>query len=88
MEGDVMDLLINKWKDILETLEIFSCADTVVLSPYFIQFKRFVRFLEVYGKAEYKARNQPNWLSIAKRPTYVKVPKQGANECGFFYVKF
>ncbi|KAE8796133.1 hypothetical protein D1007_28840 [Hordeum vulgare] len=58
MEGDVMDLLINQWKDIPETLEIFSCADRAVLSPYFIQFGRFVGFLqEVYGKAEYKANN-------------------------------
>ncbi|KAE8796218.1 hypothetical protein D1007_28729 [Hordeum vulgare] len=52
-------------------------------------FKRFVGFLEeVYGKAEYKTSKQPNSLSIAKRPTYVKVAKQGANECGFFRVKF
>ncbi|KAE8799510.1 hypothetical protein D1007_25089 [Hordeum vulgare] len=53
------------------------------------RFKRFVGLLqEVYRKAEYKARNQPNWLPIAKRPTYVEVPKQGPNECGFFCVKF
>ncbi|KAI4997218.1 hypothetical protein ZWY2020_052560 [Hordeum vulgare] len=53
------------------------------------KFKRFVGFLEeVYGKAEYKTSKQPNSLSIAKRPTYVKVAKQGANECGFFRVKF
>ena len=37
MEGDIMDYLINLWKDKTETCEIFSCADTVVLSPYFIQ---------------------------------------------------
>ena len=37
MEGDVMDFLINQWKDKPETSEIFSCADRVVLSPYFIQ---------------------------------------------------
>ena len=37
MEGDVMDFLINLWKDKPETSEIFSCADMVVLSPYFIQ---------------------------------------------------
>ena len=37
MEGDIMDFLINLWKDKPETSEIFSCADRVVLSPYFIQ---------------------------------------------------
>ena len=37
MEGDIMDYLINLWKDNPETSEIFSCADRVVLSPYFIQ---------------------------------------------------
>ena len=36
MEGDIMDYLINLWKDKPETSEIFSCADRVVLSPYFI----------------------------------------------------
>ena len=38
--------------------------------------------------AEYKASKQPNWVTIAKRPTFVEVPKQGANECGFFCEKF
>jgi len=42
----------------------------------------------MYGKAEYKASKQPNWMTIAKRPTFVEVPKQGNNECGFFCVKF
>ena len=37
MEGDVMDYLINLWKDKPETSEIFTSADRVVLSPYFIQ---------------------------------------------------
>ena len=32
-----MDYLINLWKDKLETSEIFTNADRVVLSPYFIQ---------------------------------------------------
>ena len=36
MEGDIMDYLINLWKDKPETAEIFSSADRVVLSPYFI----------------------------------------------------
>ena len=42
---------------------------------------------EMYGKAEYKASKQPNWVAIAKRLTYVDVPKQLNNECGFFAVK-
>ena len=37
MEGDIMDYLINLWKDKPETSEIFTNADRVVLSPYFIQ---------------------------------------------------
>ena len=37
MEGDVMVYLINLWKDKPETSHIFSSADRVVLSPYFIQ---------------------------------------------------
>ena len=42
MEGDIMDFLINQWKDTPETTDIFSCADRVVLSPYFIQVFVFV----------------------------------------------
>ena len=42
MEGDVMVFFINQWKDTQETAEIFSCADRVVLSPYFIQVFVFV----------------------------------------------
>ena len=37
MEGDIMDYLINLSKDKPETSEIFTNADRVVLSPYFIQ---------------------------------------------------
>ena len=43
---------------------------------------------EVYGKAAYKASKQPNWVTIAKRPTFIDVPKQKNNDCGFFAVKF
>lgn len=181
MEGDVMDFLINQWMDNPETCEVFTCADRVILSPYFIQycleydvlgssvpkfdakrsmsllrmfvregedllntklifmpffkpienvahysvyvlnryhgsidildslpyskkskasrtrfhedcpniFKRFVGLLEeMHGKAEYKASKQPNWATIARRPTFVEVPKQGPNECGFYCLKF
>lgn len=53
------------------------------------QMKRFVGLLEeVYGKAAYKASKQPNWVTIAKRPTFIDVPKQVNNDCGFFAVKF
>ena len=37
MEGDIMDYLINLWKDQPETPEIFTSADRVVFSPYFIK---------------------------------------------------
>ena len=42
----------------------------------------------MYGKAAYKASKQPNWVTIAKRPTFIDVPKQVNNDCGFFAVKF
>ena len=51
--------------------------------------KRFVGLLEeVYGKAAYKVSKQPNWANIAKRPTFIDVPKQVNNDCGFFAVMF
>ena len=51
--------------------------------------KRFVGLLEeVYGKAAYKASKQPNWVTIAKRPTFIDVPEQKSNDCGLFAVKF
>ena len=51
--------------------------------------KRFVGLVEeVYGKAAYKASNQPNWVTIAKRLTFIDVPKKVNNDCGFFAVKF
>ena len=43
---------------------------------------------EVYGKAAYKASKQPNWVTIAKRPTFIDVPKEKSNDCGFFTMKF
>nr|CDM83319.1 unnamed protein product [Triticum aestivum] len=36
----------------------------------------------VYGDAQYNASKQPKWEVFAKKPTFVKVPLQGANECG------
>ena len=38
MEGNVMDYLINLWKDKAETSKIFSFADRVVLSPTSYRF--------------------------------------------------
>ena len=43
---------------------------------------------EVYSKAAYKASKQPNWVTIAKRPTFIDVSKQKNNDCGFFAMKF
>ena len=42
----------------------------------------------MYDKAAYKVSKQPNWANIAKRPTFIDVPKQVNNDCGFFVVKF
>ena len=38
----------------------------------------------VYGDAQYNASKQPKWEVFAKKPTFVKVPLQGANECGHY----
>ena len=42
----------------------------------------------MHSKAAYKASKQPNWVNIAKRPTFIDVPKQVNNDCGFFAMKF
>ena len=42
----------------------------------------------LYGKEQYKASKQPNWATVAVRPRYVPVPKQGPNECGYYALKF
>ena len=36
----------------------------------------------------YKASKQPNYVTIAKRLTFIDVPKQVNNDCGFFAVEF
>ncbi|XBI26089.1 hypothetical protein VPH35_050879 [Triticum aestivum] len=38
----------------------------------------------VYGDAQYNASKHPNWDLLAKKPTLVKVPLQGPNECGHY----
>ena len=43
---------------------------------------------DVYGDAQYKASKQPKWELFAKKPTFVKVPLQGANECGHYTLKY
>ena len=42
----------------------------------------------VYGDAQYNANKQPNWELFAKKPTFVKVPLQGKNECGHYTLKY
>src|SRR4051812_46611821 len=42
----------------------------------------------MYGKAAYKASKQQNWVNIAKRPTFIDVPKKVNSDCGFFAMKF
>ena len=42
----------------------------------------------VYGDAQYNARKQPNWELFAKKPTFVKVPLQGENECGHYTLEY
>ena len=43
---------------------------------------------DVYGDAQYKASKQPKWELFANKPTFVKVPLQGANECGHYTLKY
>jgi len=31
---------------------------------------------------------QPKWELFVKKPTFVKVPLQGANECGHYTLKY
>ena len=41
-----------------------------------------------YGETALRARNEPNWASIAERPTRVCSPKQHGTQCGHFMVQF
>ena len=51
----------------------------------FLQISRLVQVMKVvYGDAHYNASKQPKWEVFAKKPTFVKVPLQGANECGHY----
>ncbi|XBI99783.1 hypothetical protein VPH35_019810 [Triticum aestivum] len=43
---------------------------------------------DVYGDAQYNASKQPKWELFAKKPMFVKVPLQGANECGHYTLKY
>ncbi|XBI38771.1 hypothetical protein VPH35_123695 [Triticum aestivum] len=52
-------------------------------------FKRMVQVMKaVYGDAQYNASKQPKWELSAKKPMFVKVPLQGANECGHYTLKY
>jgi hypothetical protein len=42
----------------------------------------------IYGKQAYSKSGHPNWNVIAKKPTFKKLAKQGANQCGFYCMKF
>ena len=55
----------------------------------FLQISRLVKVMKVvYGDAQYNASKQPNWELFAKKPTFVKVPLQGPNECGHYTLKY
>jgi len=43
---------------------------------------------ELYTEDLYGKLGHPDWQVKAKRPNYVKVPTQGANQCGFYCLKF
>ncbi|XBH62642.1 hypothetical protein VPH35_116818 [Triticum aestivum] len=128
MEGDVMDFLIDDWKQDPERNVDFAFGKRVLLSPYFItvvldstfygdqdkefnvesaakNFKSYVKDKEdllsadlisrlvqvmkaVYGDAQYNASKHSKWEVLAKKPTFVKVPLQGANECGHYTLKY
>ena len=55
----------------------------------FLQISRLVQVIQaVYGDAQYNASKQPKWEIFAKKPTFAKVPLQGANECGHYTLKY
>ena len=55
----------------------------------FLQISRLVKVMKVvYGDAQYNASKQPNWELFAKKPTFVKVPLQGPNECVHYALKY
>ncbi|XBI50557.1 hypothetical protein VPH35_113942 [Triticum aestivum] len=86
--------VLNRYRGSIDILDSLSYIDMEMSRTSFHGdcqniIKRFVGLLEeVYGKAAYKASKQPNWVTIAKRPTFIDVPKQKNNDCGFFAVKF
>ena len=43
---------------------------------------------ELYTKELYETLKLPDWDLKAKRPNFLKVPTQGANQCGFYCLKF
>ena len=43
---------------------------------------------ELYTKELYETLKVPDWEVKAKRPNFLNVPMQGANECGFYCLKF
>ncbi|XBI47557.1 hypothetical protein VPH35_111480 [Triticum aestivum] len=50
---------------------------------------RMVKVMKaMYGDAQYNASKQPNWELFAKKPTFVKVPVKGENECGHYTLKY
>ena len=55
----------------------------------FLQISRLVQVMKVvYGDAQYNASKQPKWEVFSKKPTFVKVPLQGMNECGHYTLKY
>ena len=67
----------------------FSETWKCVVSFLFLQIPRLVQVMKVvYGDAQYNASKQPNWEMFAKKPTFVKVPVQGENECGHYTLKY
>ncbi|XBJ24782.1 hypothetical protein VPH35_002582 [Triticum aestivum] len=84
MEGDVMDFLIDDWKKDPDRNVDFASGKRLCLT-----ISRMVQVMkDVYGDAQYKASKQPKWELFAKKPTFVKVPLQGANECGHYTLKY
>ena len=43
---------------------------------------------ELHTKELYETFKVPDWEVKAKRPNFLNVPMQGANECGFYCLKF
>ena len=50
--------------------------------------RRMTQLLKaIYGEKMCKSKNDPDWVKLAEKPSYLVVPAQGANECGIYVLR-